>query len=110
MNSREFTSYAHQDLSGEEIIEFSRQYHGINMAELIGADEAHFPFVIQDGKLVTICYWEPQSGIVIRRDEDPVRVYATQMHLRDKAYPVFDSMEEAEAYAIEHNWPRPDKS
>ena len=110
MRSHDFKSYAHQDLSREEIINYSRQYNGINMAELIGADEAQFPFVVQEGEVVSICCWEPQSGIVIRRDEDPVRVYATQLYLRGKVYPVFNSLEEAESYAIEHNWPRQNTS
>ncbi len=110
MSSRDFQSYAHHELSREEIINFSRQYIGINMAELIGADEAHFPFIIKDGERVTICFWESQFGIVMHHDEDPVKAYATQRYLRENAYPVFDSMEAAEAYAIAHNWPRPDKS
>ena len=52
MRSHDFKSYAHQDLSREEIINYSRQYNGINMAELIGADEAQFPFVVQEGEVV----------------------------------------------------------
>jgi hypothetical protein len=106
MKPSEFTSYAHQDLSKEKIIQYAAQYDGINMAELLGADENRFPFVVDDGAMAFVCYWDPYSGIIIDPGEDPVRAYAAQQYLRENVYPVFESLEAAEKYSMEREWPR----
>ena len=106
MEKREFISYAHKEFSRKEIVKLARQYEGVNMAELIGADEDHFPFVIDEGATSNVCIWNPYAGIMVELDEDPVRAYATQLYLRENAYPVFDGFEAAETYSVERNWPR----
>lgn len=105
MEPSQFTSYAHQDLSRKKIIKYAAQYDGVDMAELLGADEDRFPFVVDDGA-ASVCFWNPYSGIMMELDEDPVRAYAAQQYLRENAYPVFDSFEAAEKHSIEREWPR----
>jgi hypothetical protein len=104
--TKQFISYAHQDLSRKKIIQYATQYDGVDMAELLGADEDRFPFVVDDGTVVFVCFWNPYSGIVMELDADPVRAYAAQQFLRENVYPVFESLEAAEKYSIEREWPR----
>ncbi len=110
MEPSKFTSYAHRDLSRKKIIKYAAQYDGVDMAELLGADEDCFPFVVDDGTAASVCFWDPYSGIMMDLDEDPVRAYAAQKYLRENAYPVFDSFEAAEKHSIEREWPRKKKN
>ena len=105
---RKFVSYAFEKLHGKEIERYSRQYEGVNMAKLIGADEDNFPFLIKDDDddEYDIMFWNKYNGIMMQIDEDSVRVYAAKQFLKDNAYPVFASYAEAELYASSHNWPR----
>ena len=58
---RQFISYAHQDLSRKKIIQYAAQYDGVDMAELLGADEDRFPFVVDDGTVASVFFWK--SGL-----------------------------------------------
>ena len=105
--SPEFISYAHQDLSRKKIIKYAEQYDGVDMSALIGADDSNFPFLIRCGDdQYDIMFWQRSCGMMEHLDEDSVRGYATVKYILDRAYPVFDSVADAEKYAIEHNWPR----
>lgn len=106
MENRKFISYADQELTREEVIQHALQYEIVNMAELIGANEDHFPFIVDDGDVLSICFWNLFSGITLELYEDPVLMYAVQKYLKDNAYPVFKSFKEAKAYSIKRDWPR----
>ncbi|RYD68280.1 MAG: hypothetical protein EOP83_01100 [Verrucomicrobiaceae bacterium] len=106
MGAPDIVSYAFRDdLSRKQIIKLARQYDGVDMAASIGADEDNFPFVIE-GENSSVCFWNAYSGIMTWPDEDPVLRYAAAQYLREKAYPVFKSVEEVKRYAKEHDWPR----
>lgn len=77
------------------------------MAELMGADPNNFPFLVsQPEGSPTIMIWNKPRGMMAHLDEDPVRHHATVAYLREHAYPEFNSIAEATAYAQEHDWPR----
>ncbi len=102
-----FVSYAHLDLPREKIVKCAQQYDGVAMATLIGADGSNFPFLIRSGDDdYVVMFWTRSCGMMEHTDEDSVRAYATAQFLLDRAYPVFDTMGDAERYAEEHNWPR----
>ena len=102
-----YKSYAHLDLPIEGIKEYAEQYDGANMWEVTGKDENSFPFLIwnsEDDFLVM--YWKKHAGMMANADDDPVRNYAFAIWLRENAHPVFSSLDEANRYAEEHEWPR----
>jgi hypothetical protein len=102
-----FVSYAFRDLPRKKIVKYAAQYEGVNMARLMGANEENFPFLIQDGDdHYLVMVWNVYNGMMEHLDEDPVRDYATANYLRENAYPVFTSLQEAEKWAREHDWPR----
>ena len=103
----EFVSYAFKDLPRKKIVKFARQYEGVDMAKLMGADEENFPFLVRtsDDEYEAM-FWNVYCGMMTILDEDGVRAYAFAHYLRDNAYPVFGSIEEAENYARERDWPR----
>lgn len=106
MDSR-FVSYAFQDLPHKRIVKYARQYAGIDMAALLGADEDNFPFLVRVGTdRFAIMVWNTYNGMLECTDEDSVRAFATVEYLRENAYPVFDSLGDAEKWATEHSWPR----
>ena len=76
------------------------------MAELIGADEDNFPFVVSVSRNEMVMLWNKFSGIIAFCNEDPVMNYAIIQYLKNNAYPQFGSIEEAEKYSLDHNWPR----
>jgi len=99
-------SYSDQALSDGQIRELARQYDGIDMATLIGANENNFPFIVKiSGDESIVMMWNKPNGMMAVADDDPVRMFATVQFLREKAYPEFDSLEEAEEYARKQNWP-----
>jgi hypothetical protein len=103
---RDIVSFAcRDDLSRKKVVKLARQYEGIDMASLMGADDENFPFVIE-GEVGRAWFWNAYNGIVSWIDEDPVRSYATIQYLRDNAYPIFKTIEDAERYAKERDWPR----
>jgi hypothetical protein len=104
---RQIVDYAHRDFSRKEIIKHARQYDGIDMAKLMGADEDNFPFVIED--VGRVCFWNVYNGIMTWIDEDPVRTYATIRYLQDNAYPTFKTLEDANRHAKEREWPRKER-
>lgn len=105
--NEQFISYAFQNLPRKKIVKYAAQYDGVDMARLIGADEENFPFLIQDGGYrYEIMFWNVYNGMMAHLDEDPVRGYATVKYLKEHAYPVFASPQEAEKWAQEHDWPR----
>lgn len=107
MNPSDFASYAFRELSQQETADFSRQYEGVDMAKLMGANEDLFPFLIQDsGSEFTVMWWSKVDGMKTILDEDPVRVHATVAYLQEHAYPVFQNLDEAKQWAIDHDWPR----
>jgi hypothetical protein len=101
----DFISYAEQTLPSSKVAEFARQYDGVDMADLMGADPNNFPFVVcpPDGS-PTIMIWNRPNGMMAHLEEDPVRHHATVEYLREHAYPEFKSLNEAETYAREHDW------
>ncbi len=100
-------SYAFQDLSRKKIKKYATQYDGIDMALLLGADEDNFPFLLSDDFAEhQLMIWNSYNGIMEYTDDDPVRDYATVQYLRDHAYPAFESLDAAENWAREHDWPR----
>lgn len=106
MKQSDFKSFAFQDLTRKEIEKFAKQYDGVDMAELMGADEDYFPFLIQDSEGdFSAMWWSKQGGMMKILDEDGVRSYATAMYLKNNAYPVFKDFEEAKKWAIDHDWP-----
>jgi hypothetical protein len=106
-SDRKFVSYAFEDLDYNTVKNHSRQYEGVDMAKLIGADEDNFPFLIQaDDDEYDLMFWNPYNGIMMRIDEDSVRAYAAKQFFKDNAYPIFANYAEAEAYAVSHHWPR----
>ena len=102
-----FTSYAHQTLSHKKIKKYAAQYDGVDMAPLLGADEENFPFLVRDanGDYEAI-WWNAYSGFMVQMDDDDVRAFALVQYLFDRAYPRFDSIEDAEKWSIAHDWPR----
>lgn len=107
----DFTCYAHQELPLKKIKKYAAQYDGVDMAALIGADEDNFPFLIRGvGDAYTLMFWNKYNGMMEHTDEDSVRAYATVQYLREHAYPTFDSLADAEAFALAHNWPRKSRS
>ncbi len=104
---RKFVSYAFEELDCKAVKKYSRQYEGVDMAKLIGADEDNFPFLIKaDDDEYDLMFWNKYNGIMMQIDEDSVRAYAAKQFLKDNAYPVFANYAEAESYASSHNWPR----
>ena len=106
MESSQFISYAHQELARKRIIKYASQYKDVNMAKLIGVDEDHFPFIVDDGSTVSVCFWNPYSGIMMHLDEDQVREHATLEYLREHTYPIFSSFKAAENHSAKREWPR----
>jgi hypothetical protein len=102
---RDIVSYAHRDLSRKQVVKLARQYEGVDMAELMGADDENFPFVIEDG-FGAVYFWNVHHGIMAWIDEDPVRNHAMIQFLREHAYPTFKTIQDADQYAKEHDWPR----
>ena len=103
----DFTSYAFQDLPTKKIKKYAAQYDGVDMTLLLGADDDNFPFLIRtEGEEHQLMIWNSYNGIMEHTDEDPVRAFATVQYLRDRAYPVFDSLDSAERWARDHDWPR----
>lgn len=104
---RQFTSYAHKDLDRKKIIKLARQYDGVDMTQMFGANDSHFPFLVRShADSYELLFWNRTFGMMAVLDEDPVRSYATILFMLDRAYPVFNSLSEAEQWAIDHNWPR----
>jgi hypothetical protein len=102
----EFVSYAFKDLSHKEIRKYASQYEGVDMATLMGADEDNFPFLVKDTDGgFDVFWWCSYSGLLYMIDEDSVRAYATVAYLMDHAYPRFESIEDAKAWAKSHDWP-----
>ena len=103
----EFTSYAFQDVPLKKIRKYAVQYEGVNMANLIGADEENFPFLVRaEDECHMVMFWNKCNGPMIHLDEDCVRQYATVQYLLEHAYPVFDSLHAANEYAMSRDWPR----
>jgi hypothetical protein len=103
----QFVSHAFQGLPRKKIVRYAAQYEGVDMARLMGADEENFPFLVQDGdRGYLVMFWNVYHGIMAHLDEDPVRAYATANYLKEHAYPVFASLQEAEKWSQEHDWPR----
>lgn len=104
--ANQFVSYAFKDLSHKKIRKYAAQYQGVDMATLMGADEDHFPFLINNGDgSFDVYWWTTHSGIMTQIDEDAVRAFATVAYLMDHAYPRFASIEDAEAWATSRDWP-----
>lgn len=104
--SNRFVSYAFKDLSHKKIRRYAAQYEGVDMATLMGADEDHFPFLFSDGDgHFDVYWWSTHSGVMTQIDEDSVRAFATVAYLMNHAYPRFDSIEDAEAWAKSRDWP-----
>ena len=109
--ARNFKSYAHQDLTIEEIRKLVKQYIDIDMWALHGMDEDFFPFLIRESEdNYQIMFWSKYDGMMAHLDEDPVRDYAFALWLKENAHPVFETLGDAEKYAKEHSWPRKDRS
>ena len=103
----DYISYAFRDLPRKKIVKYAAQYEGVDMAELMGADEDNLPFLIRYGDAdYRVMFWNAYNGPMTLMDDDSVRAYATARYLRENAYPVFGSSEEAETYAQENDWPR----
>ena len=104
-----FQSYAHQSLSFEQLTQYAKQYQDIDMWQLLGQDENNFPFLIgSDERDFCIVYCSKRQGIIKHHDDDPVRYYAFADWLNNNAHPVFATLEEAEKYAADREWPRLD--
>jgi hypothetical protein len=104
-----FQSYAHQCFSIEQLQQLAQQYHDVDMWLLLGQDENNFPFLIgSDLKDYRIVYWSKKHGIIAHHDDDPVRYYAFAAWLSHNAHPVFATLEAAERYAVDQEWPRLD--
>ena len=104
-----FQSYAHQSLSFEQLAHYAKQYQEIDMWQLLGQDENYFPFLIGSNERdFCIVYWSKRQGIIKHHDDDPVRYYAFADWLNNNAHPVFATLEEAEKYAADREWPRLD--
>jgi hypothetical protein len=103
----EYVSYAFQDLPRKKIVKYAAQYECVDMASLMGANEDNFPFLVgTGGDDYSVMFWNVYNGIMEQVDEDAVRRYATVRYLRENAYPVFNSLQEAARYAQERDWPR----
>jgi hypothetical protein len=109
MAERRFTSYAHEDFSADQIARYAEQYDGVDMAMLKGATPVRFPFLVRseshplgyDG-----CWWNPYCGVMIEMNDDTVEDYAFVGYLLEHAYPRFESFDDAEQWAKDHDWPR----
>ncbi|MGI9456568.1 MAG: hypothetical protein ACR2NU_08400 [Aeoliella sp.] len=107
MMDSDFTSYAFQDLTLRKIKKYAAQYDGVDMTLLLGADDDNFPFLIHTvDDEYQLMIWNAYNGIMEHTDEDPVRAFATIQFLRDRAYPVLDSLDAADQWARQHDWPR----
>ena len=101
-----YIRYTQADLENQSIDELAIQYAGVDMWELHGISENYFPFVVmQDGSAI-VMFWSKQAGIVNSNIDDPVFHYAFAEWLTENAHPVFDNLDEAQAYAEEREWPR----
>ena len=109
MAERRFTSYAHEDFSADQIARYAEQYNGVDMAMLKGATPDRFPFLVRseshplgyDG-----CWWNAYCGVMIEMNDDSVEDYAFVGYLLEHAYPRFESFDDAEQWAKDHDWPR----
>jgi hypothetical protein len=63
--NRDFVSYAFQDLPRKKIKKYAAQYDGVNMAELMGADEDNYPFLVRsaDGEF-QVMIWNAYNGMI----------------------------------------------
>lgn len=53
-----------------------------------------------------VMFWSKKEGIIPFSHNDPVLTYAFAVWLRENVHPVFKSIQEAEKYAIDRDWPR----
>ena len=107
MTAPRFQSYVGQTIDPEKIPSLALQYRKIDMAELLGADEKHFPFLIQTSpNECQLMWWNPQRGASPMNLEDQVLAYATARYLREHAYPVFPDSAAAQQWARTHDWPK----
>ena len=110
--AHEFINYAFQNLARKKIKKYAAQYEGVDMAEVLGADDDNFPFLIRQDRnrrddepdAFQVMMWNAYNGVMEYTDEDSVRYYATVLYLRAHAYPVFTSFREAEKWVAEHDW------
>ncbi len=104
-----FTSYAHQQVSTEQMATYAKQYADVDMWQLTGQDENFFPFLIgTTRKNYRIVYWSKKHGIIDYKDTDPVRYYAFMLWLDDNMHPCFATLQDAERHAAQREWPRVD--
>jgi len=106
-----YQSYAHQELPLSKIKILAKQYNGVDMWELMGKDEDDFPFLIWiSDDDYQVMFWSKYNGMMAGLDEDPVRDYAFAHWLKNNAHPVFGSLEKANKYAEDHQWPRKERN
>lgn len=109
--NKNFQSYAHQDLSLEEIKLYAKQYDDVDMWKLYGMDEDNFPFLIWESEDdYSVMFWSKYSGMMACANDDEVFDYAFASWLKENAHPVFSSFTDAQAYAEEHKWPRKEQN
>jgi hypothetical protein len=110
---RQFVSYAFQLLSRKKIKKYSAQYRDVDMAAFL-EDAENIPFLLRNDPLIVshggeeyaVMIWNAFNGLMVHCDEDSVRNYATVKYLRERGYAIFESVEDVEAYAANHSWPR----
>ena len=105
--NKNYKNYDSERLPIEDIKKFAKQYEEVDVWELIGEDENEFPFLIWNSEIdFNVMYWSKREGIIPFTYKDPVLNYAFAIWLKENAHPVFKSLEDAEKYAMDRDWPR----
>ena len=76
----------------------------------LNEDGENFAFILEDGTETSIMFWNAFNGPMILLNDDSVLAYAQREFLRRHGYPVLHSLDEIEAYATLHDWPRKKRS
>ena len=100
-------SYAFQDLPPKRIKKLAAQFSDAEVRESLGEDEDNRAFILEPpSDAALVMYWNAYNGPMSVLDDDSVRAYAQLAFLRRHGYPCFRSLEEINAYASLHSWPR----
>jgi hypothetical protein len=100
-------SYAFEDLPPKRIKKLAAQFSDAEVRASLAEDEDNRAFILElPSGNASVMYWNAYNGPMGVIDEDSVRAYAQLEFLRRHGYPTFRSLEEIQAYATLHSWPR----
>jgi hypothetical protein len=103
-------SYAFQDLPQKRIKKLAIRLTDDEIRASLQEDSENIAFIYEDSGAQSVMYRNAHNGPMAVFDDNSVRAYAQLELLRRRGAPVLRSVEEIEAYATLHNWPRKKRS